>query len=206
MNCCLNCKSSVGHHRVKTGLCRTCWSSKVKLLPINCASCGKRFEPQGSSIKFCSKSCFGRSERGEKNHKWKGGKATTSQGYILLYSPEHPMANANGYVMEHRLVMETHIGRLLSKQEVVHHRDENKSNNRLENLEIMTRGAHSVYHNGRPDLVPEIPCRKCGKNFKGRRYIADATMQAFCSRKCYVMARTGIKQKDLAIATARRQV
>jgi len=47
---------------------------------------------------------------------------------------------------EHRIIMEKHIGRRLSRNEVVHHKDGNKSNNNIENLEIMSRSDHSRLH------------------------------------------------------------
>lgn len=48
---------------------------------------------------------------------------------------------------EHRLVIEKHLGRYLSTNEVVHHIDGNKSNNSLENLQLMTNEEHSRFHN-----------------------------------------------------------
>lgn len=52
-----------------------------------------------------------------------------------------------GYVREHRWVMEQHLGRPLSRSEFVHHRNGNKSDNHLENLEIVTASDHGVMHN-----------------------------------------------------------
>jgi hypothetical protein len=74
------------------------------------------------------------------------GFITTDSGYILLRRPNHPNADSKGYVREHILVMEAHIGRYLVDGEVVHHIDRDKSNNDLDNLQLMTRSEHSSYH------------------------------------------------------------
>ena len=69
---------------------------------------------------------------------WKGGRTKTQMGYMRVYSPNHPNAIKN-YVLEHRLVMEKHLGRLLLKHETVHHKNGIKDDNRLENLELWTK-------------------------------------------------------------------
>lgn len=63
-------------------------------------------------------------------------------GYKLLKRPEHPNADSRGVIMEHRFIMSQHLGRPLSKGETVHHKNGNRLDNRIENLELWT-GNHS---------------------------------------------------------------
>ncbi len=74
---------------------------------------------------------------------WKGGRIVDKDGYILVYSPEHSTRKHTRHVLEHRLVMARHLGRELLPSEVVHHRNGNKQDNRIENLEVFeTNGEH----------------------------------------------------------------
>lgn len=80
------------------------------------------------------------SRKGPQNPYWGGGiyKDNTS-GYIWVYNPEHPFRTKKGYVLEHRLVMEQFIGRHLRENEIVHHKNKIKDDNRIENLEIVDK-------------------------------------------------------------------
>jgi hypothetical protein len=74
-----------------------------------------------------------------------GGRTIDKSGYVLLLSPGHPHANSGGYVREHRLVMEQTVGRYLRPEEVVHHRNGVKDDNRPENLQLYaSNGAHKM--------------------------------------------------------------
>lgn len=88
---------------------------------------------------------LGKSQVGPKNPTWKG-KINRSNGYIAVRLPNHPYASKDGYIMEHRLVMEKVLGRYLSPDEDVHHINENKKDNRPENLEVISRSEHSKLH------------------------------------------------------------
>lgn len=73
-------------------------------------------------------------QKGSKHPAWKSGRLKDN-GYILIHKPDHPNA-VKGYVREHRLVMEIHLGRYLLPSETVHHKNGVKEDNRLENLEL----------------------------------------------------------------------
>lgn len=76
--------------------------------------------------------CF----RGENHHAWKGGEWIDSDGYRHVYAPEEPGADKKGYIREHRLVMQHHIGRTLFPDETVHHKYGDRLDNQIEHLEL----------------------------------------------------------------------
>ena len=84
--------------------------------------------------------------RGEKHPRWKGGRCSDGR-YIRLFKPDHPFRNKKGYVAEHRLVMEQMIGRYLRKEEIVHHKNGIKDDNRQENLHLFKdHKSHVEFH------------------------------------------------------------
>lgn len=66
------------------------------------------------------------------------GRATRTDkaGYRNVWFPGHPNAQKAGWIFEHRLVMSNHLGRPLFADENVHHKNGNRQDNRLENLEL----------------------------------------------------------------------
>ena len=88
-----------------------------------------------------------RDQEGEKNSFWRGGIVGDGAGYVLVKRDGHPRAKkCGGYVREHILIAEKHLGRLLLPDEVVHHINGIKSDNRPENLAVMTSSAHLQSH------------------------------------------------------------
>ena len=84
----------------------------------------RRMEVHGDVNKIARKEVTGKSEY--KN----------VDGYIWTYLPDHPNATKQGVIAQHRLVMAEHLGRPLEKHENVHHKNGNRTDNRLENLEL----------------------------------------------------------------------
>lgn len=89
--------------------------------------------------------------KGARSMNWKGGRRKQN-GYVLLYRPEHSRAQA-GYVFEHILVAENNLGRKLKyfgkshpDNEVVHHINRKRDDNRWENLEVTTQRDHISSH------------------------------------------------------------
>ena len=66
-------------------------------------------------------------------------------GYLMEWCPRHPNARL-GWVPQHRLEMELHLGRFLRQEEVVHHIDHNRSNNSIENLEVFESQVEHMQH------------------------------------------------------------
>jgi hypothetical protein len=132
---------------------------------------------------------------GKNNPRWNGGRKTHGHGYILVASPDHPYRDKQGYVREHRLVVESRVGRYLRPEEDVHHLDNNKKNNAIDNLELFPdRASHlRKYHQTGGETgwfqKGQVPhnkyleprsCLYCAKPFQP----ADATRK-FCGYPCY---------------------
>ncbi len=128
-------------------------SKKIEI-KINCSECKKEIITSPSRIgrkKYCSIDCRTNAsirildekrltriyKKREGSSNWKGG-IWKIRGYIYIYSPNHPFGGVRGYVAEHRLVMEKHIGRYLTKKENVHHINGIKDDNRIENLMLFS--------------------------------------------------------------------
>lgn len=141
---------------------------------LTCKTCKKDFTlPRCHADRqlYCSRACMHAdpdlrakksvASAGARNHMWKGGLHSRQDGYIYASAPGHPFAS-NGYVLEHRLVMEKwlvestpdslYLVRVKRKLRLspafhVHHIDEDRTNNAIDNLMCMSPGDHQRLHN-----------------------------------------------------------
>lgn len=127
------------------------WKGKKEFI---CNRCSKKFKdyPYRSRTKrqFCSQKCarkkIGFEQRGKNNPRWKGGKIIDGHGYVNIHKPDHKMAKSNGYVSEHRLIMSKYLQRDLESSEEIHHINENITDNRIENLKLLSKSEHTKEH------------------------------------------------------------
>lgn len=137
-----------------------------------CDECGKVYRPRRDGSRYCSRPCMW-ANNGGANRKaetwWVNGK-----GYV------EGKVWVNGRqvrVKQHRWVMEATLGRPLARDEHVHHRNGDKTDNRPENLELVAPGAHSHHHNServyrrgyKLDLSPEERARRSARMSELRR-------------------------------------
>lgn len=119
---------------------------------------------------------------------WKIEKIVRKGDYNYAIVREHPNATKNGYVLEHRIVVENHLGRILGPEEVVHHKNGNRLDNRIENLEIMMVGEHESLHGklrGQKTVVARCPnCHKVFEREYRQTHKVKGGSFTCCSRSC----------------------
>jgi uncharacterized protein (DUF1330 family) len=113
------------------------------------------------------------------------GRLVRKDGYILIKLPKHPKSFGDGYVLEHRLVMEKFLGRYLKSTEIVHHIDGNRSNNHLSNLMLFPdKSAHFRHRHNEISLDFKSPWYKNCK----RRRLEGAKICNSCPFKNLIIA------------------
>lgn len=90
----------------------------------------------------------GNHARGPAHPRWKGGRIVASNGYVKVrVGKEHPLADPIGYAYEHLLVWVKAGNPKPESGESLHHKNGVKTDNRLENLELLTQSQHVTLHN-----------------------------------------------------------
>ncbi len=111
-----------------------------------CPKCGCQYKTKKKSQKVCSKRCGPLGNFGKKHPRWKGGKYIDDKGYRVITIYDHPTYKYNR-MYEHRYVMEQYLGRYLKRSEIIHHKNYNPSDNRIENLLLFKHsGEHIKFH------------------------------------------------------------
>lgn len=130
-----------------------------------CNSCGKQRNNRGAKY-FCSNACRGSNQKNSLR------RLIGQNGYIIVSCPSHPKASKCGnYVYEHVLVAEKFLERHLKNNEIIHHKDGNKLNNDISNLEITTKESHTSQHmkefwKNIPEIKKKNLIEKRSKTFK----------------------------------------
>jgi len=124
--------------------------------------------------------------------RWNGGKYLTHAGYLMVRPPAdypHSPPDKRGYIREHRMVMEMHLGRALRPGEVVHHLNGDKIDNRIENLEVCdSQSEHITGHSVEGAMYNRWPkcimgCGRQAKPLGGRRFLACARCRRLASNR-----------------------
>jgi len=69
----------------------------------------------------------------------KGSGTITKTGYRCINKIGHPNASKTGRILEHQYIMSQHLGRPIFKHEMIHHKNGNRLDNRIENLELWSK-------------------------------------------------------------------
>lgn len=136
------------------------YNSKYVLLCWKLCCLRKRISKNSSNAKTHKNSVCSRECHNKKLTKPDGNKIfkrATPDSHIMVKASEHPNANQVGYVAEHRLLIEKQLGRLLDKNERVHHINCIKNDNSLDNLVVFNNHSeHFLAHGSLNKCVAEL--------------------------------------------------
>lgn len=155
----------------------------------SCAVCQREFYVAAYQLRdprragtYCSRECKYAAMRQPRKELTARPRFINRQGYVML-----PVASGRGkvgYRAEHRLVMEAVLRRSLAPTEHVHHRNGDKADNRIENLELLSNSDHQKLHDW--GLVRarriRVKCQECGKEYE--RKASRASETKYCSQSC----------------------
>lgn len=112
-----------------------------------CKICKQPVSKKAVMCKTCYRKVLSeKAQDGPNNPMWKGGRTLHSRGYVYIKNRQHPFSDKQGYIFEHRIVMEQFLKRYLRPEEIVHHINGVKEDNRIENLKVMKQGDHLNEH------------------------------------------------------------
>lgn len=131
---------------------RACAVRSRRLPKPPCGFCGKQITRPGREVKYCSRKCY--------NDKQREGQAVYKAQQTLQRGYRRGTVDGRR-LLEHRYVMEQHLGRRLLPEEIVHHRDGNKANNALDNLLLTNPSEHRSLLHRAYAAAEEKECTRC---------------------------------------------
>ena len=175
---------------IAAGLCQCGCGEKTRIAKSNHRASG---HIKGEPVRFIKYHHPIRQRRGPDNPHWKGGREVNDQGYVLVHAPGHPRAHRNK-VREHILIAEEALGKPLPPEAVVHHPNEDPTDNRHENLVIcQDQGYHKLLHqrirafraSGNPNWMK---CHYCQTYDDPKNMVVHPRRRAARHRACHAKA------------------
>ena|SRR3990167_9313110 len=152
---------------------------------ITCATCFSKHKTDASNKLFCSRECYAKAQSsnpkylGKNQNNWKGGRVFGFAGKYI------GIRVGKKYMLEHRFLIEKKLGRKLQSKEHVHHINHDPSDNRIENLILLSESEHHSYHSKlQPKKFKTGVCSQCNSQFKRTPWLFRNSKHYFCSPKC----------------------
>lgn len=142
--------------------------------------CGGLVKPGNKFINYHNRK--GVIRKGKDSAHWGGGTKIDRDGYVYIYKPDHPYSNSQSYVFEHRLVMEEYLERYLDPDEISHHCNEIRNDNKIENLDLILRPEHArIHHTGRTRPVETKQRMKEAWDRRRAKNLKEPHIEQFCT-------------------------
>ena len=152
---CKRCRKVFYAYRKNRSYCSPeCYNLSREIPMKPCLICGKEFlartKRKGERQKYCSVQCLGLAHRRENHPNWTGGRGIDSSGYVLVNLGDGQR------VREHRIIAEEILGRTLESREIINHINGDKTDNRPDNLAVLTKVEHGSHN------IMSYRCPQCG--------------------------------------------
>lgn len=112
-----------------------------------------------------------------------------SKGKFRVYRPDYPRVHNNGYAFRAHIVWWLKHDEHVPDGYVIHHKNGIKDDDRLENLELMEHGEHTILHHKKHGV--DCVCEACGEPFPVPKWRVNQRIRErgsgpkYCSLRCY---------------------